>query len=127
MKFFFKHVKTNDRFSDCLTYFVINSKTRKIFSDFNINGTPISTKIESKFFNDKSSKIATYHIVHKEPLELSFSIHKDSVPHIEFIEVSHDLLSNKSLNIPKRDDNMIPKPFVVNDAILVKNTIRFND
>jgi len=105
----------------------VNSKTRKTFNSFSINGTLISTKIESKFFNDKSPKIATYYVVNDEPLELSFSIHKDSIPHIELIEVSHDLLSNKSLNIDKREDNMIPKPFVINDAILVKNTIKFND
>jgi len=105
----------------------INSETRKIFNDFSINGTPISTKIESKFFNDKSPKLATYYVVNKEPLELSFSIHKDSIPHIELIEVSHDLLSNKFLNVPKREDNMIPKPFVINDAVLVKNTINFNE
>jgi len=105
----------------------INSKTKNTFNNFSINGTPITTKIESKFFNDKSPKIATYYAVNKEPLEVSFSIHKDSTPHIELIEVSHDLLSNKSLNVRKREDNMIPKPFVINDAIIIKNTVNFND
>lgn len=105
----------------------INSKTKNNFKKFSINGTEINTKIDSKFFNNNSPRIATYHLVDNEPLELSFSIHKDSIPHIKLLETSHDLLSNTTLKIKKRDDNMIPKPFVINDAIVVKNTVNFND
>jgi len=105
----------------------INSKTKNNFNSLSINGTEINTKIDSKFFNNDSPKIATYHLVNNEPLELSFSIHKDSIPHMELREVSHDLLSNTSLKVKKRDDSMIPKPFVINDAIIVKNTLKFND
>jgi len=105
----------------------INSKTKNSFSNLSINGTRINTKIDSKFFNTNSPKIATYHLVNNEPLELSFSIHKNSIPHLELLEISHDLLSNKLLKIKSRDDNMIPKPFVINDAIIVKNTLKFND
>ena len=105
----------------------INSKSKNNFNNFSINGTKVKTKIESKFFNNKSPRIATYHLVDNEPLELSFSIHKDSIPHIELLETSHDLLSNTTLKIKKRDDHMIPKPFVINDAIVVKNTVNFND
>jgi len=104
----------------------INSNTKSMFHNFSINGTIINTQIDSKFFNNNSSKIATYHLVNNEPLELSFSIHKDSIPNMELLETSHDLLNNKSLNIPNREDNMIPKPFVINDAIIVKSTIQFD-
>jgi len=105
----------------------INSNTKNSFNHFSINGTEINTKTDSKFFNTNSPKIATYHVVDYEPLELSFSLHKDSIPHIELFEISHDLLSNATLNIKKREDNMIPKPFVINDAIIVKKTLLFND
>ena len=105
----------------------INSKSKDNFNNFSINGTRIKTRIESKFFNNNSPRIATYHLVDNEPLELSFSIHKDSIPHIELLETSHDLLSNTTLKIKKRDNHMIPKPFVINDAIVVKNTVNFND
>ncbi len=105
----------------------INSKTRKDFIDFRINGKSINTKIESKFFNKKSTKIATYHMVNDAPLELEFSIHKDKKPHIELFEISNDLLDNKIFNIKKRDESMIPKPFVTNDAIIVKRTLKLNE
>jgi len=105
----------------------INSNTKNNFNNFSINGTEINTKIKSKFFNNDSPKIATYHLVNNDPLELSFSIHKDSIPHIELFEISHDLLSNKHFDIKKRENNMIPKPFVINDAIIVKKTLKFNE
>ena len=105
----------------------INSETKNNFKNFSINGTEIPTKIVSKFINDKSHRIATYSIVNNVPLELSFSIDTKTKPHIELLEISHDILENNYLNIPKRKENMIPKPFVINDAVITKNTIQFND
>ena len=105
----------------------INSGTKNNFENFSINGTEIPTKIDSKFFKNDSPRIATYSVVNNEPLEISFSIHKDKKPHMELLEISHDLLNNQLLNVAKRKDNMMPKPFVINDAIIVKNTIKFND
>ena len=105
----------------------INSNTKKKFKQFSINGTEVSTKIDSKFFNDESPRIATYSVVDNEPLELSFSIEDDTEPHIELFEISHDILQNEQLNVSKRQENMIPKPFVINDAIITKNTVKFND
>jgi hypothetical protein len=105
----------------------INSNTKNNYKNFKINGTKINTNINSKFFSNDTPRIATYHVVNETPLELEFNIHKDSIPHIELIEVSHDLLTNKSLNVKKRTEEMIPKPFVTNDAIIVKNTLKLND
>tara|TARA_B110001450_G_scaffold68585_1_gene64808 strand:- start:1222 stop:3507 length:2286 start_codon:yes stop_codon:yes gene_type:complete len=105
----------------------INSNTKNNYKNFKINGTKINTNINSKFFSNDTPRIATYHVVNETPLELEFNIHKDSIPHIELIEVSHDLLTNKSLNIKKRTEEMIPKPFVTNDAIIIKNTLKFNE
>jgi hypothetical protein len=105
----------------------INSNKKNSYSNFKINGKKINTNINSKFFNKESTRIATYHVVNETPLELEFEIHRDSIPHIELMEVSFNLLTNKSLNIKKRNEKMIPKPFVINDAIIVKNTLKLND
>jgi hypothetical protein len=105
----------------------INSNTKKEFKNFSINGTEIPTKIVSKFFNNESPRIATYSVVNNEPLELSFKIDHNTKPHIELFEISHDILQNDHLNIPKRKENMIPKPFVINDAVIAKKTVQFND
>lgn len=105
----------------------INSKTKINFNHFNVNGTDIPTKIESKFFKEDSPKIASYLMVNNEPLEISFNIEKNTIPHIELLEISHDILQNEQLNVSKREEHMIPKPFVINDAIITKNTVKFND
>ncbi len=105
----------------------INSANKKIFNIFKINNTNINTKIDSKFFNSSSPRLATYHVVDSIPLELDVKFHKDSIPNIELVEIANDLLSNTSLNIKKRNDYMIPKPFVINDATVVKQTIKLDD
>jgi hypothetical protein len=47
------------------------------------------------------------------------------LPEFEVFETRFDLLQNDKLNVPKRLPNMIPKPFVVNDAIVIKQSILF--
>ena len=42
---------------------------------------------------------------------------------LELYESSFDLLTNTQFTVPERNKNMIPKPFVLNDAIVVKKTI----
>lgn len=103
----------------------IRSDKKSVFSEFSINGKKVDTKKESRFFKKGDPKIATYHVVNKEPMEVSFTIHKDSIPHLELLEVSHDLLEHPVLNVGERGKDMIPKPFVINDAIIVKTTLKF--
>ena len=40
-----------------------------------------------------------------------------------FYEASYDLLDNEFLTVKNRFSDMIPKPFVLNDAIIVKKSI----
>ena len=39
------------------------------------------------------------------------------------MEYSYDLLTHSQFTINKRAENMMPKPFVITDAIVVKKTI----
>lgn len=105
----------------------INSNTKANFESFSINGTPLKTRKDaSRFIQDNQTKMAIYYAVDKQALELDFIIEKTIEPHIELLEVSHDLLNHQELNIAERKDYMIPKPFVINDAIISKQTINFN-
>ena len=40
-------------------------------------------------------------------------------------EASNDLLTNGLFTIPKRKENQIPMPFVLNDAILTIQKVKF--
>lgn len=70
------------------------------------------------------SRLLTYHVVNQEELYIEFES-KLPIPHLEIYESRFDLLKNEKLNVPKRSPSMIPKPFVVNDAIIIKNVIDF--
>jgi hypothetical protein len=69
-------------------------------------------------------RLLTYHVVNQETLEIEF-IGQLPLPEFEVFETRFDLLKNEKLKVPKRQPNMIPKPFVVNDAIIIKQSILF--
>ena len=68
-------------------------------------------------------KIVTYYVVNNEPLELQFSIYSSAVFDMNLIESSFDLLTNSALKIQKRANWMMPMPFVLTDAIVLKQKI----
>jgi hypothetical protein len=71
-----------------------------------------------------SSRLITYHVVNQEDINIEF-VGKLPLPEFEVFEIRFDLLQNEKLKVPKRPPNMIPKPFVINDAIILKQSILF--
>lgn len=59
-----------------------------------------------------------------EQLEISFSFNKNENPVIELFEVSHDLLLDRKFGLRDRNLGMMPKPFVVNDAVIVRRKLK---
>jgi len=53
--------------------------------------------------------------------------HKDSLPNFVVYESSYDLLKNEHFSIPERSKDMITKPFIVNDAIVIKKTFAIQE
>jgi len=87
------------------------------------NATYKNDNTYNKFTKRWDHHLLTYHVSNNEPLELKMQFHKDSIPEIIFYESSYDLLQNKELGVKQRPKTMIPKPFVINDAITIKKTI----
>ncbi len=73
---------------------------------------------------NKSSKIITYYVVDNLPLEFEFSIPKDQKVTMHLRESSFDLLNNPLIKVQKRKNWMIPTPFVLNDAVVIMQTIK---
>lgn len=113
----------------------------KISPNRNVNRYDIFTKKEMKFNNlmangvksvdfksnissQTSSKLLSYYVVSNIPLELEFSINSNEKLALELIESSFDLLNNPSFSIAKRRDWMIPKPFVLTDAVILKQKVK---
>jgi hypothetical protein len=60
-------------------------------------------------------------VVDNEPLEMQFNV--STVFEMELLESSFDLMSNPLFNITKRAPWMMPTPFVLNDAVVIKQKI----
>jgi hypothetical protein len=63
-------------------------------------------------------------VVDNEPLELQFSIPKSTVLDMDLIESSFDLMTNPLFTISKRASWMMPTPFILNDAVVIKEKIK---
>jgi len=68
--------------------------------------------------------IISYYVTDNEPLEIQFSTDKATVLDLELMESSFDLLENPMFSIPKRPASMMPKPFILNDAIILQQKIK---
>jgi len=68
--------------------------------------------------------IISYYVTDNEPLQIQFSTNKATILDLELMESSFDLLENPMFSIPKRPASMMPKPFILNDAIILKQKIK---
>ncbi|PRX57269.1 M28 family peptidase [Flagellimonas meridianipacifica] len=86
-----------------------------------INNLPFS----SYYLEKRKQRLATHFISDNDYTELELSFPKDSVLELTFYESSNDLLTNPLFTVPERPKNSIPMPFVLNDAILIIKTLKF--
>ncbi|QED38703.1 M28 family peptidase [Antarcticibacterium arcticum] len=69
-------------------------------------------------------RLLIYHATNRDTLRLEFVVAPEELPEFTLYEASYDLLDNPELNVPPREKTMIPRPFVLNDAVIVKQTLR---
>ncbi len=91
------------------------------FTSVKVNNIALS----DNFLQKRGKKLITHYISNNDYTELALSFPKDSILELTFYESSNDLLTNKEFTVPHRPDNSIPMPFVLNDAILVTKTLKF--
>ena len=113
------------RETDRIDFFANNTN---LFKDFKINGVEAFKLNENSFAfeNRKHNRLFTYYVVDQEPLIMEMSIPKDQNTKIDFFESSNDLLKNNLFTVPERGEQYMPKPFILNDAIILKKTININ-
>ncbi len=70
-------------------------------------------------FKRDGRHIITYFVTGNEPLTMEFSIQKDALLDLDMAESSFDLLENPAFLMVRRPAWIMPKPFVVNDAIMI--------
>ena len=95
------------------------------FYNLKANGVSLIGWKEAKY-RRKGKKILSYYVVNNEPLQLSFTLDASTKLDMELMESSFDLLENEQFSVPKRPSWMIPTPFVLNDAVVIRKKIKPN-
>ena len=98
------------------------------FNDFKVNGLqPENVNLGEEPFNMFTrrwkKRLLSYYISSKDTLRMNFSLDKAKSAEFILYESSYDLLENKELDVSRRSENMIPRPFVLNDAVIYKKRI----
>ena len=91
--------------------------------NFKANGLSLLGQKGSKY-ERKGKKLLSYYVVDQLPLEIEFSVAASSVLDLVVMESSFDLLSNPLFSMAKRANWMMPTPFVLNDAVVIKQKIK---
>jgi len=86
-----------------------------------INGIEIS---ELYLKERRSTRLFTHYISNNDSTILELSIPAGSELELTLYEASNDLFEHPMFSVPERPKELIPMPFVLNDAIITKKTIR---
>ncbi len=79
--------------------------------------------LKSNIISQKSNKLVSYYVVGNIPLTLEFSIPTNQKLDMNLVESSFDLMNNSLFSMDKRRNWMIPTPFVLTDAVVIKENM----
>lgn len=107
------------------------------FKTLSVNGIKLPKKEGYDFVlntnRKKGNKVLSHYLIgDDESLEIKFSVSKEEKLSLILYEISYDLLKSPHFNleplyhINPRSDIMMPKPFITNDAIIVKKQLKFD-
>jgi hypothetical protein len=65
-----------------------------------------------------------YYVVNNEPLVLEFTLNKATILDMAVMESSFDLMVNPLFDMNKRENWMMPTPFLLNDAVVITQKIK---
>src|SRR5690554_494665 len=93
------------------------------FHSLAFNGKEASVESSDKMYRGtKNAALVRYYVSNNDSLKVKLTAEKDSPISFRVMEYSFDLMTNPLFNIEKRPDYMMPKPFVITEAIAVKRT-----
>jgi hypothetical protein len=102
-----------------LEFITNNSITLK---QFKVNDALV---LKGKNYTVKYGTFLVYHIANSDKeVTLSFTVDKNQKLDFILNEVSYDLLTNSNFSINPRSDEMMPMPFVTNDAIIISKKLK---
>ncbi len=98
------------------------SKNPIKLNQFKVNDVLVN---DGKTYKVKNGTFLVYHFGNADTeLTLSFSVDKAEALDVILNEISYDLLSNSNFTINPRTEEMMPMPFVTNDAIIISKQLK---
>lgn len=97
------------------------------FKSLKVNGELLKSSNNTTFVLsvNNGTLLSYFRTAINDVLALEFMVDKNQKFDLEVFEVKFDLLTNPSFIVQKRADDMMPMPFVTNDATIVKTNIKF--
>ncbi|MFN0728676.1 M20/M25/M40 family metallo-hydrolase [Polaribacter gochangensis] len=95
------------------------------FNSIGVQNVLLDKEDETDAFKIKRGTILSYFLAAKDSiLKVDFTINKNSIPNISLIESSFDLQTNPLFKIQPRTNEMMPMPFVTNDAVITLQKLK---
>jgi len=99
------------------------TKSKLTLYQFKVNDVLVN---QGKKHSLKSGTFLVYHLGNNDKeVTLSFSVNVGQTLNLTLNEVSYDLLTNKNFTLKPRTEDMMPMPFVTNDAIIISKQLSF--
>ena len=100
--------------------FIANNKV--ILQQFRVNEALVNNG--KNYMVEKGTLLIYFMSNSDENLTLYFSLNKDENLDLILNEISYDLLTNSNFTINPRSKEIIPIPFVTNDAIIISKKLK---
>ena len=118
----------NDKRVTCMIAPQRKTDKMDIFIDSNQPITAIKANgvsIEPKAFKaNMPQKLLSFYVADNNAIELVIDYNKNDNASLIIFEIANDIFSNDLFKINERPAHMIPKPFVTNDASIIKKTFK---
>ena len=72
-------------------------------------------------YDNIPQKLLSFYVTENNALELVIDYNKNDDASLIIFEIANDIFLNDLFKINRRPNHMIPKPFVTNDASIIKN------
>jgi len=96
------------------------------FKSFKVNEEAVSNKSAGNyvFSINKGTVMSYYRTQENEIVDIEFVVDQDQKIDIDIIEAKFDLFTNPAFHSTPRSEIMMPMPFVLNDATVIKTNIK---
>lgn len=96
------------------------------FKEFKVNDETLNKDNNNYVVEVDKELLLIYYISQEnEIIDLEFVVNKNQKFDLDILEAKYDLFTNPQFKINPRTEEMMPMPFVLNDATVIKTNIRF--